>query len=260
MISLKSKRELAIMKHAGIIVAEVLDEIHKIIKPGVQTKELDKFCERIIRKRGGRPAFKNYRGFPANICTSVNEVIVHGIPGARILKEGDIISVDVGVELEGYFSDGALTYPVGKIDRDSKKLIDATREALAAAIENAVAGKRISDISCAIQDYVEKNGFNVIRSFVGHGIGSELHEPPEVPNFGTPNTGLILENGMVLAAEPMVSSGTFEVEILEDGWTAVTKDRSRVAHFEHTIAITDKGPEVLTLCQRKSPYSSKALL
>lgn len=260
MIKLKSERELAIMRKAGNITAEVLDELHRIIRPRIKTIQLDRISERIIKKRGGRPAFKNYKGFPANICTSVNEVIVHGIPGDRVLREGDIISVDVGVELEGYFADAAFTYAVGAIDDKSRKLIEVTRTALARSIEEAYTGKRISAISCTIQDFVESNGFNVIRAFVGHGIGSKLHEPPEIPNFGTPNTGPRLEDGMTFAIEPMVSTGEYKVEILKDGWTSVTIDRSRIAHFEHTVAITENGPEVLTLCQRKNPYTSKVRL
>lgn len=252
MIKLKSDRELAIMRRAGSIVAEVLNELHKVIRPKVTTMELDRVSERLIKKRGGKPAFKNYKGFPGNICTSVNEVIVHGIPGDQALRKGDIISVDVGVELEGYFADGALTYAVGQIDDESKRLIEVARIALKKGIENARIGRQISAISCAIQDAAESNGFNVIRAFVGHGIGSRLHESPEVPNFGIPNTGIELESGMVLAIEPMVSAAKYDAEILKDGWTSVTKDRSRVAHFEHTVAISDNGPEVLTLCQKKN--------
>jgi methionyl aminopeptidase len=252
MMQVKSGRELAIMKKAGAVVGEVLEVIGKKISPGVKTIELDRIAEKLIKRRGGRPAFKDYKGYPANICTSVNEVIVHGIPGKYALKEGDIVTVDVGVETEGYFADGAFTYPVGKIDSDSRKLVDVGRDALEKAIENSSVDRRVSAISCAIQNFAESNGFNVIRAFVGHGIGSKLHEPPEVPNFGQPNTGVRLEAGMVLAIEPMISAGGYDVEILKDGWTAVTKDRSRVSHFEHTIAITDDGPEVLTLWQRKS--------
>jgi methionyl aminopeptidase len=252
MIELKSEQEIAIIRKAGSVVAEVLDELKKVIRPKMKTIELDRISEELIRKRGGKAAFKNYKGYPANICTSVNEVIVHGIPGDRILREGDIVSVDVGVEMEGYFADGAFTYAVGTTDEKSKRLIEVTRIALEKSIENAYAGKKISAISCAMQKFVESNGFNVIRTFVGHGIGSKLHEPPEVPNFGTPNTGILLENGMVLAIEPMVSMGKYEVEILQDGWTSVTIDRSRVAHFEHTVAITDNGPEVLTVCRKKN--------
>ena len=252
MMELKSERELAIMRKAGSIVGEVLDELAGKIKPNTKTIELDRICERLIKRRGGRPAFKNYKGYPANICTSINEVIVHGIPGDAILREGDIISVDVGVEVEGYFGDAAYTYPVGKIDAESRRLLEIARGALEKALENASADRRVSAISCAIQNFVESNGFNVIRAFVGHGIGSELHELPEVPNFGQPNTGIRLERGMTLAIEPMISAGGYDVEILKDGWTAVTKDKSRVAHFEETIAITDNGPEVLTSCQRKN--------
>lgn len=260
MIELKSERELEIMRRAGSVVDEVLSELRGIIRPNVKTIELDRFSERLIKKRGGKPAFKNYRGFPGNICTSVNEVIVHGIPGDMILRKGDIISVDVGVEIEGYFGDGAFTYAVGEIDEESQRLIDTTKTALEKGIDNASVNRRISAISCAIQDFVESNGFSVIRSFVGHGIGSKLHEPPEIPNFGQPNMGVRLESGMVLAIEPMVSAGKHDVEILKDGWTAVTADRSRVAHFEHTVAINEDSTEVLTLCQKKKPYRLKALL
>jgi methionyl aminopeptidase len=254
MVELKSERELAIMKRAGSIVAEVLRELQKVIKPKIKTLELDRISEEIIKKRGGISAFKNYKGYPANICTSVNEVIVHGIPGQEELREGDIVSIDVGVRLEGYFADGAYTYAVGSIDDQSRRLIEVTGESLERSIKKVSAGNRISDISCAIQEFVESNGFNVIRVFVGHGIGSKLHEPPEIPNFGTHKTGIQLESGMVLAIEPMVSAGKYEAEILKDGWTAVTVDRSRVAHFEHTVALTDSGPEVLTLCQKKNQY------
>ncbi len=252
MIPIKSEREMAIIRKAGAIVGEVLDEMNAVIKPKMKTLELDRFSEHLIKKRRGKPAFKDYRGFPANICVSVNEEIVHGIPGDRVLMKGDIASVDVGVELEGYFADGAATYAVGRIDAESERLMDVTEASLEKVLQHLYAGKRLSEASCAIQKYVEENGFSIIRAFVGHGIGSQLHEPPEVPNFGIKNTGPILENGMVLAIEPMVSAGGYEVEILQDGWTAVTADRSRVAHYEHTIAITEEGPEVLTICQRKN--------
>lgn len=252
MIEIKSERELAIIRRAGYIVAEVLNEVRMKIKPKVKTIELDSFAEQLIKKLGGKPAFKNYKGYPANICTSINEGIVHGIPGERALCEGDIISVDIGVEVEGYFADGAYTYTVGQIDKETNKLVDVTKSALDAGIEKACVGNRVSAISHAIQDFVESNGFNVIRAFVGHGIGSKLHEPPEVPNFGEPNTGARLESGMVLAIEPMVCAGRYEIEILKDGWTAVTLDRSLAAHFEHTLAITDNGVEIFTLCQKKN--------
>jgi len=252
MIELKSERELALMRKAGAIIGEVFEELRRHIKPRIKTIELDRISERIIKAHGARPAFKNYKGYPANICTSINEVIVHGIPGQRSLREGDIISIDVGVEFKGYYADSAYTYAVGNVDRGSQRLIEVTKTSLTHGIAQARAGKKVSAISCAIQQCVESGGFNVIRIFVGHGIGAQLHEPPEIPNFGEPNTGMVLEPGMVVAIEPMVSAGNFDAEILPDGWTAVTRDRSRVAHFEHTVAITDGEPEVLTLWQRKS--------
>ena len=259
MIGLKSERELAIMRRAGAIVAEVLREIGRKIRPGVETIELDRQAETLIREMGGRPAFKNYKGYPANICASINEVIVHGIPGKQALREGDIISIDVGVELEGYFSDAASTYPVGSVASETKKLIAVTRKSLESGIEKAIVGNRISDISKAIQDITEANGFSVIRAFIGHGIGTKLHEPPEIPNFvididylSDSSANPKLESGMVLAIEPMVAAGKYDARILSDGWTAVTVDKSRVAHFEHTIAVGEKGPEILTLCQKKN--------
>ncbi|MFH0839761.1 MAG: type I methionyl aminopeptidase [Candidatus Omnitrophota bacterium] len=260
MIKLKSERELAIMRRAGSIVAEVLGNIGSQISPGVETLELDRYAEALIRRLGGKPAFKDYKGYPANICTSINETIVHGIPGKAVLRDGDIISIDVGVELEGYYADAAFTYPVGNIRRDSQQLIDVAQKSLEKGIEKAVPGNRISDISGAIQDFVESKGFNVIRDFIGHGIGSRLHEPPEIPNFVPDHKTAIesasdprLEKGMVLAIEPMVAAGKYEARILRDGWTAVTADRSRVAHFEHTVEITPKEPEILTLWQKKNP-------
>ncbi len=256
MIGLKSDRELAIMRRAGNIVAEVLDVLNRSIKPGIETIELDRQAEALIRKLGSRPAFKDYKGYPANICTSINEVIVHGIPGKKVLRDGDIISVDVGVEFEGYYGDAAYTYPVGNIDDESKRLIAVTQKSLEKGIEAAAAGNRVSDISRAIQDFVEANGFSIIRAFIGHGIGADLHEPPEIPNFVMGECNLasrdadpVLEDGMVLAIEPMVAAGKYAARILSDGWTAVTVDKSRVAHFEHTIAVKDKSPEILTLRQ-----------
>ena len=191
-------------------------------------------------------AFKGYRGFPSTVCISVNEEIVHGIPGERKLKDGDIISLDMGINYEGYFSDAAVTVPVGKISPEVKKLIEVTRRALCEGIKRAVVENQLSDISYAIQDYVEKNGFSVVRQFVGHGIGAQLHEEPEIPNFGRPHEGPVLKSGMVFAIEPMVNMGAWESRIMPNGWTAVTKDGSLSAHFEHTVAITDKGPQILT--------------
>jgi methionyl aminopeptidase len=199
-----------------------------------------------VLKENAIPAFKGYKGFPATVCTSVNEEIVHGIPGKRRLKEGDIISIDLGVNYQGYFSDAAVTLPVGNIDAKKRKLIEVTKKSLAEGIKQAKAGNNLFDISYSIQNYVEKNGFSVVRQFVGHGIGRSLHEEPEIPNFGRAKEGEVLKTGMVFAIEPMVNMGTWECEILENGWTAVTKDRLPSAHFEHTVAITEKGPEILT--------------
>lgn len=254
MIKLKSERELAIMRRAGGIVAKVLDDIGRRIAPGVETIELDKYAVYLIQKLGGRPAFKGYKGYPANICASINEVIVHGVPDRIVLRDGDIISIDVGVELDGYYADAAYTYPVGNIRLDSAQLIDVTQRSLEKGIEKAIAGNRISDISSAIQNFVESNGFNVIREFIGHGIGSGLHEPPEIPNF-VPDRRVAakevndpkIEKGMVLAIEPMAAAGRYDARILKDGWTAITVDRSRVAHFEHTVEVTSEKPEILTL-------------
>ncbi len=247
MIIIKSKREIEQLKKSSAIVAEVFEKIKKAIEPGVQTKELDRIAEDIIRSKGGIPAFKGYRGFPATVCISINEEVVHGIPGQRRLKEGDIVSIDVGVNLNGYFGDGAITLPVGEVDEIGKRLIEVTEKALYIGIEKARPGNRLFDISNAIQTWVESNGFSVVRDFVGHGIGKDLHEEPQIPNFGPPNQGPRLEEGMVFALEPMVNEGTHMVKILSDGWTVVTADGKRSAHFEHTIAITDDGAEILSI-------------
>ena len=246
MIVLRSDDEVKIIRHAGKILAATLKALEKNVRPGVRTSELDNIARDEIIKRDGYPAFKGYKGYPANICASVNEAVVHGIPSDRKLKDGDIISIDIGVRFKDYFADGAVTIPVGKVSAAARKLIDVTREALYIGIDNALPGKRISDISAGIQAHVESNGFSVVRALVGHGIGTKIHEEPEVPNYGKPGTGPRLEPGMILAIEPMVNAGTFEVEVLEDGWTTVTKDRRLSAHFEHTVAICDGKPEVLT--------------
>ncbi|MGO0122785.1 type I methionyl aminopeptidase [Desulfothermobacter acidiphilus] len=246
MIHRKSERELQYMREAGRIVALTLQELEKAIRPGVTTKELDALAEEFIRRQGARPAFKGLYGFPASICTSVNEEVVHGIPGPRRLQEGDIISIDVGTEVEGYHGDGAWTFPVGVISEEATRLLEVTRESLYQGISKAVAGNRLSDISHAIQSYVERHGFSVIRDFVGHGIGRKMHEEPQVPNFGPPGRGPLLEEGMTLAIEPMVSAGTYEVEVLPDNWTVVTKDLRLAAHFEHTIAVRRSQAEILT--------------
>ncbi len=246
MIICKSPREIESLKKSNQIVALILEEIRRYIKPGITTIEIDRLAEKLIKKYHCAPAFKGYRGFPASICVSVNEQIVHGIPGKRRLKEGDIVSLDLGVKLDGFFGDAAITVPVGKIDPESQKLLRVTKEALYKGIERAQLGRRLSDISHAIQSWVEKHGFSVVRDFVGHGIGKNLHEEPQIPNFGRPNFGPRLKEGMVLALEPMVNIGSYEVKILDDGWTAVTADGSRSAHFEHSIAVTKDGPLILS--------------
>ncbi len=227
-------------------MAEVLEGIRKRISSGVKTRELDKFAESFIRSKGAKPAFKGYRGYPSTICASVNEQVVHGIPSSVKLKEGDIISIDIGVYYNGFYGDAALTLPVGDISSKAKKLLAVTEESLQVGIENAVTGNRLSDISFAIQNNVEPEGFSVVRNFVGHGIGRKLHEEPQIPNFGKPGQGPELMPGMTLAIEPMVNEGGWEISILNDGWTAVTKDQSLSAHFEHTVAITKNGHDVLT--------------
>ena len=246
MIALRSTEEIEAIRKAGAIVAQALDTLRKRARIGVTTAKLDAIAADVILSAGGIPAFKGYRGYPANICTSVNEEVVHGIPSPRKLKDGDILSVDVGVKLGDYFADAALTVGIGQVSDGAAKLMRATHDSLQRGIELAKPGNRLSDISWAIQETVESRGFSVVKAFVGHGIGTKIHEEPEIPNFGKPGKGARLEAGMVLALEPMVNAGTYEVEVLEDGWTAVTKDRSLSAHFEHTIAITDSGAQVLT--------------
>jgi methionyl aminopeptidase len=246
MIKLKSAREIQLMREAGKIVGEVLLEMERSIKAGITTAMLNKIAEKLIRRHGAEPAFLGYNNFPASICTSVNNEVVHGIPGLRRLEEGDIISIDVGVRLKGYYGDAAATFAVGKISAQAQKLIDVTRGSLQKAIETMQPGKRLSDISHAVQAYVEKNHFSVVRNYVGHGIGQEMHEEPQVPNFGLAGRGPLLEPGIVLAIEPMVNIGSWEVKVLKDQWTVVTVDSSLSAHFEHTVALADNGPEVLT--------------
>ena len=248
---LRSRAEVEKIEAACKIVADTLEYLGTKIKPGIATGELDSLAEEYIGTRGAVSAFKGYKGFPAHICTSVNETVVHGIPGKRILKEGDIIAIDAGVKLNGYFGDAAMTFPVGEISEEAKKLLTVTEESLMKGIENARPDKRLCDISSAVQDHVEKNGFSVVREFVGHGIGTRMHEDPQIPNYGVPGTGPRLKSGMVLAVEPMVNAGTYRVEILEDGWTAVTKDRKLSAHFEHTVYISDNDPEILTKWRKK---------
>lgn len=246
MITCKSDRELNYMRDAGRLVAHTLDQIKQAVRPGATTKELDDLAESIIVKAGAIPAFKDYNGYPATICASVNEEVVHGIPGLRTLKDGDIISIDAGAEINGYFGDSALTLPVGEIDSKTASLLEVTESSLYKGIEQAIEGNRLSDISHAIQAYVEAQGFSVVRDYVGHGIGTAMHEEPQIPNYGRPGRGPRLKAGMALAIEPMVNAGGYEVRSLLDNWTVVTVDGSMSAHFEHTVAITEAGPEIMT--------------
>lgn len=246
MIILKSPEEIEKMAKSCMIVARTLEYLRHKIKPGITTKEIENMADTFIRDNNAIPAFKGYRGFPASICTSLNNEVIHGIPSNRVLKEGDIIGIDIGVKKDGYYGDGAYTFPVGKVSPNVEKLLNVTKEALYLGIEKAVPGNRISDISHAIQTYVENNGFSVVRAFVGHGIGKELHEDPQIPNFGPPNRGPRLKPGMTLAIETMVNEGSYEVLILDDGWTAVTVDGKLSAHYEHTILVTEDEPVILT--------------
>jgi len=246
-IILKNPWEIELLRKANAIVMETLLRLKEEVKPGKCTFEFEELVLEICEKKRVRPAFKGYRGYPYALCVSINEEVVHGMPSKeKYLKEGDIVSFDFGVVYEGYFGDAALTVGVGEVSEEAKRLMKVTEEALYKGIEKASFGNRIGDISHAIQKHVESNGFNVIRDFVGHGIGRNLHEPPEIPNFGKPGRGPKLEIGMTIAIEPMVSAGDYRIEILKDGWTAVTKDRSLSAHFEHSIVITPKGPEILS--------------
>ena len=246
MIFLKSPWEIEKMRRSNAIVAEILEALREAIKPGITTLELNELSEELCLKKKVRPAFKGYMGYPFSLCVSINEVVVHGLPSQRRLKEGDIVSLDFGVICDGYYGDAAITVPVGRVSKMAKRLISVTEEALYKGIEQARPKRHLSDISFAIQRHAEAHGFSVIRQFVGHGIGRSLHEDPQVPNFGPPGRGVRLKPGMVIAIEPMVAEGTYEVEILEDGWTAVTKDRKLAAHFEHTVAITEDGPQILS--------------
>lgn len=247
MITLKTPDELQIMRQSCRILAEVREEVRKTIRPGVTTLQLDRLAEELIRKKGAKPAFKGYRGFPRTICTSVNQQVVHGIPGEAILKEGDVVGIDLGAVWNGYYSDTAVTCPVGEVSPRAQKLLKITEESLYRGIDAARPGGRLHDIGAAVQACVESAGYTVVRDFVGHGIGLSLHEDPQVPNYGTKGTGISLKVGMVLAIEPMVNEGKPDVKVLSDGWTAVTVDGKLSAHFEHTVAILENGPEVLTV-------------
>ncbi|MCK5240930.1 type I methionyl aminopeptidase [bacterium] len=247
MIYLRSRSEIGTLRQAGRIVAEVLNSLESKIRPGVTTRTLDQWAEKLIRERKATPSFKGYQGYPATLCTSVNDQVVHGIPDSRVLKSGDIISVDVGANFNGWHGDAARTYAVGEVAVIFQQLMKVTKEALEIGIAEAKVGKHLSNIGHAIQQHVEAANFSIVRDFVGHGIGREVHEDPQIPNFGKPNQGVILKAGMILAIEPMVNVGAYPVRVLDDNWTAVTQDQSRSAHFEHTIAILDSGAEVLTV-------------
>lgn len=248
MIPIRTSQEIEKMRRAGRVLAKIMDELGPMIKPGLTTAELDTASLRLMSAFSVRSAFKGYHGYPANICVSVNEEVVHGIPGPKKLNAGDIASIDIGIELEGYFADMAKTFPVGKISADRQKLIDVTRLSLDEAIKAVKPNVKLSNVSYAVQHYVESKGFSVVRDFVGHGIGRALHEEPQIPNFVTQEeeAGPTLKDGMVLAIEPMINIGGWEVEVLKDGWTAVTKDGRPSAHFEHTVALWDGAPKILT--------------
>jgi methionyl aminopeptidase len=247
MIIIKSAKEIELMRIAGRIVAETHEKLKEVIKPGITTKELDIIAEEYIRKSGALPAFKGYYGFPASICTSVNEQVVHGIPGHVVLKDGDIVGIDIGAIYEGYVGDAARTLGIGTISSDAERLIKVTQESFFAGIEYAREGNRLSDISHAIQQYVESHGYSVVRDLVGHGIGKAMHEDPQIPNYGLAGRGPRLAAGMALAIEPMVNQGKYAVKTLSDGWTVLTADGSLSAHYENTIVITKQAPELLTL-------------
>ncbi len=249
MVVIKTARELSKMKDACRISAEALCVAGEAVKPGVTTYEIDTIVRKYIEKQGAVPSFLGYGGFPASACISVNNVVIHGIPSKKqVLKEGDIVSVDVGAYYEGFHGDNAYTFPCGKISAEAQALLDATKESLYEGINKALAGNRIGDIGSAVQRYVEARSYSVVRDFVGHGVGAKLHEDPSVPNYGTPGRGVRLIPGMTIAIEPMVNQGTFEVRVLDDEWTTVTKDGKLSAHFEHTVAITQNGPQIMTLC------------
>jgi methionyl aminopeptidase len=245
-IECKSRTEIEKLRRAGQLVRGLLYEIRDRVRPGVTTLELERYTAKRLAELGAQPAFKGYRGYPCCLCTSVNDQIVHGIPSDRRLKEGDILSLDLGVVLDGYYGDSAITVPVGKISQPLQRLLEVTEEALEMAIQKARAGNHLGDISATVQHHAEKHHYSVVREFVGHGIGRELHEEPQIPNFGTPGHGPVLKEGMVLAIEPMVNSGGAAVRVLDDRWTAVTEDGGYSAHFEHMVAVTRNGPDVLT--------------
>ncbi len=245
-IILRLPDEIEKARASNRIVAEVLSRLREKIRPGVKTKDLDKFAEEIAEKRGAKPAFKGYRGYPHSLCISINEEVVHGMPSKRVLQEGDIVGLDFGIYYQGFYGDSAITLPVGKVAEKALKLMQVTEQSLYAGIEQAREGNRLGDVSAAVQNMVESAGFSVVRDFVGHGIGRNLHEEPQIPNFGEKGRGIELKKGMILAIEPMVNVGEYNVKVLPDGWTVVTKDGSLSAHFEHSIAITENSPDILS--------------
>lgn len=247
MIILKTKREIEVMRKAGRLVAQSHELVRKYIKPGVTTKELDQLVEEFLRSQNAIPTFKGYGGFPFSICASVNEEVVHGFPGDRKLVEGDIVSIDIGATFEGYVGDSAKTFYVGEVEDEKRRLVEATRQSFYEGIKFAKTSYRLSDISHAIQEYAESQGFSVVRDFVGHGVGKNMHESPQIPNFGKPGKGPRLQEGMVLAIEPMINAGAYHVKVLDNDWTVVTVDGRPSAHYEHTVAITDGEPELLTV-------------
>jgi methionyl aminopeptidase len=247
-ITRKSRDQIALMRRAGMVVAEMHDECIRAAKAGATTLDVDRVARDVIDRRGARSNFLGYHGFPAVVCTSPNDVIVHGIPSDTVvLRDGDILSIDCGAIIEGWHADAAVTVPIGDISDESQRLIEVTRRSLELAIEQVFEGNRLGDIGAAVEGIAEQNGFTVVREYVGHGIGTAMHEEPQIPNYGPPGRGLKLKEGMVLAIEPMVNAGSAETQVLDDGWTVVTRDHRRSAHFEHTIAVTEHGPEVLTL-------------
>ena len=247
MIIAKSAAEIEVMREAGRITARALDAVSSAVRPGATTADLDAIAEDVIVKAGARPAFKGYHGFPATLCTSVNDQVVHGIPGGRVLKEGEIVSVDCGAIVDGYYGDSARTFPVGHVSAEANRLMDVTKRSLEAGIARCRPGMRLYDVSAAVQEVAEAAGFSVVREYVGHGIGRSMHEDPQVPNYGKAGTGPTLRTGMVLAIEPMINAGAADVRSLDDGWTVVTLDGAMSAHFEHTVAVTEDGPLVLTV-------------
>lgn len=252
MIYIKSEKEIEKMRRSNRAVMETLIELREMIEPGIDIKSIERKAEEMAEEKGGIPAFKGYNGYPSSICISINEVVIHGIPRNRLLQEGDLVGLDFGILIDGFYGDAAITVSVGEVSEEAKKLLRVTEKALYKGIDKARAGNRLGDISYAVQSFIEKNGFSVIREFTGHGIGRKLHEEPSIPNYGKPGTGVDIEKGMTFAIEPMVAAGSYEIDVLPDGWTALTKDGSLTAHFEHTIAVTEGKAEILSVEEKES--------